>query len=64
MYEINEDDFELILEVYISQNFISEFPKQFQMLTNIQKLDISNNLFADIPYQIFDLPNLKLLNVQ
>lgn len=58
--------FEHLVEVDLSCNRIKRLPKDMSILKNIQRLDISNNLFEDVESAFGSLntmPNLRELNI-
>jgi len=44
-------------------NFIDDLPKEIVNLTNLEHLDLSENVFTNFPNEIYSLTNLRVLDL-
>merc|ERR1712018_778598 len=56
--------FNLITELNLSHNRISNLPNEVTEFTQMEKLDISNNSFTSLPPALFSLPALTTINAR
>ncbi len=48
--------------LHYSNNGLYQLPNLVPLLSGLEELDISYNNLEELPYQLFDMPNLKIIN--